>query len=90
MTEDSLFEKQLIHVWPYELKMWECAMLQSKTVPRLLAQELKGNCRCVMSNLIQCAEIEENLLKILQGHETWVCSSDPDTEQQSSHGKSSD
>jgi hypothetical protein len=22
MIEDSLFEKQLIHVWPLELKMW--------------------------------------------------------------------
>jgi hypothetical protein len=44
----------------------------------------------MVSDLLQCAEIKENLLKILQGHETQVCSYGPETEQHSSQWKSSD
>jgi hypothetical protein len=44
----------------------------------------------MVSDLLQCDAIKEILLKILLGHETQVCSYDPEAGQHSSQWKSSD
>jgi len=43
--------------------------MSAKIIPWLLSQEQKENHLSLVSDLLECAESEENLFKILQGHE---------------------
>lgn len=43
--------------------------MSASIIPWLLLQEQKENHLSVVSGLLECAESDENLFKILQGHE---------------------
>jgi hypothetical protein len=53
-------------------------------IPLLLLQEQKVSHLYVVSDLLECAEIDEHSFKILQGYEMQICSCQLENEQLSS------